>query len=127
MIILGVSVLIAHFEPADSHHQRAHQLLLAQQEHEFAASVISLAEIYVGAERANRMTDVESAVTRLRVAAVPLPADAARRLAQIRAATSLKLPDCCVICSAEQHSATVATFDSQLADGARKLDLSTTE
>lgn len=126
MIVLDASVLIAHFEPADPHHEQATRLLLAHQTEEFAASVISLAEIYVGAARANRATDVERAIARLRVTAMPLPATAARRLAEIRAATNLKLPDCCVIHAAEQHRATVATFDSMLADRARRLNLSTT-
>jgi predicted nucleic acid-binding protein len=127
VIVLDASVLIAHFEPADVHHDRATRLMLAHRAEEFAASVISLAEIYVGAARANRMADVERAIARLSVAAVPLPAAAARRLAEIRAATNLKLPGCCVIHAAEQRHATVATFDSVLADHARRLNLSTTD
>ncbi|MGH3958662.1 type II toxin-antitoxin system VapC family toxin [Mycobacterium sp.] len=123
MIVLDASVLIAHFEPADVHHDRATGLLLAHQAENFAASVISLAEIYVGAARANRMADVERAIARLNVDAVPLPATAARRLAEIRAATNLKLPDCCVIHAAEQHNAAVATFDTGLADQARRFKL----
>lgn len=127
MIVLDASVLIAHFEPADANHERATELLLAHQAEEFAASVISLAEIYVGAARANRMADVENAIARLRVVAVELSAAAARRLAEIRATTNLKLPDCCVIYAAEQQRATVATFDVMLADQARRLNLSTTD
>ena len=127
MTVLDASVLIAHLEPADRRHERATRLLLAHQADEFAASVISLAEIYVGAARANRVADVERAIARLRVAAVPLPATAARRLAEIRTTTNLKMPDCCVIHAAEQHHATVATFDSVLADQARRLNLSTTD
>jgi predicted nucleic acid-binding protein len=126
VIVVDASVLIAHFEPADLHHERATGLLLAHRAEDFAASVISLAEIYVGAARANRMVDVERAIARLHIAAVPLPATAARRLAEIRATTNLKLPDCCVIHAAEHHHATVATFDSMLADQARRLNLSTT-
>ena len=125
MIVVDASVLIAHLEPADRHHERATRLLLAHQADEFAASVISLAEIYVGAARANRLADVERAIARLSVAAVPLAANAGRRVAEIRATTNLKLPDCCVIHAAEQHHAAVATFDSVLADQARRLNLLT--
>jgi predicted nucleic acid-binding protein len=127
VIVVDASVLIAHLEPADRHHERATRLLLAHQADEFAASVISLAEIYVGAARANRLADVERAIARLSVAVVPLPATAARRLAEIRATTNLKLPDCCVIHAAEQHHSAVATFDSVLADQARRLNLSTVD
>ena len=100
-------------------------MLLEQRAEEFAASVVSLAEIYVGAARANRLADAERAIARLNVAGFALPATAARQLAEIRAATNLKLPDCCVIHAAEQHDATVATFDSVLADHARRLNLPT--
>lgn len=124
MIVLDASLLIAHFEPADVHHDKATELLLAYQAEEFAASVISLAEIYVGAARANRVGDVERAIARLKVDAVPLPATAARRLAEIRAVANLKLPDCCVIQTAEQRNAAVATFDAGLADQARRFNLS---
>jgi predicted nucleic acid-binding protein len=61
------------------------------QAEEFAASVVSLAEIYVGAARANRLADVERAIARLNVAAVALPATAARRLAEIPGSHELEV------------------------------------
>ncbi|EUA52247.1 pilT domain protein [Mycobacterium xenopi 4042] len=48
MIILDASVLIGHFESADAHHAEATGLLAAHAAESFAASVITLAEVYVG-------------------------------------------------------------------------------
>jgi predicted nucleic acid-binding protein len=45
-----------------------------------------------------------------------LPGDAAGQLAELRAHTGLKLPDCCVLLTAERHGpAEIATFDARLA------------
>ena len=123
VIVLDASVLIGHFERNDAHHEAATELLLASVDHDFVASVVSLAEIYVGAARRNRIADIEQMVAELRIAASPLPATAARRLSEIRIATALKLPDCCVLYAAEQHGAAVATFDVVLAAAAQRLGL----
>lgn len=42
------------------------------------------------------------------------------RLAELRATTGLKLPDCCVLDVAIHHRASLATFDLALAEAARK-------
>jgi toxin FitB len=123
VIVLDASVLIGHLEPADVRHDRATELLLQSAAIPFASSVVSLAEIYVGAERAGRLADAQRAVSLLGVTPLPLPADIGPRLAQLRVATSLKLPDCCVLEAAERHGATLATFDGALAAHARRLGL----
>ena len=52
-----------------------------------------------------------------------LAADAAARLAVLRAETGLKLPDCCVLLVAQDVRATVVTFDDRLARAAAALGL----
>ena len=42
------------------------------------------------------------------------------RLAELRATTGLKLPDCCVLDIAIHHQAHLATFDDALAAAARQ-------
>ncbi|MGE5696729.1 MAG: type II toxin-antitoxin system VapC family toxin [Candidatus Sericytochromatia bacterium] len=121
MIVLDASVLIGHFERDDAHHDAATELLLASADHDFTASVVSLAEIYVGAARRNRVADIDRMLAELGIEASPLPATAARRLADIRVATGLKLPDCCVLYAAEQLGAAVATFDAALEAAARRF------
>jgi predicted nucleic acid-binding protein len=123
VIVLDASVLIGHFEPADSHHGDATALLKAHLADSFASSVVTLAEVYVGASRAGQADRLEQLLAQLAVKSLELPADAARRLGELRAATGLKLPDCCVLYTAERHNAAIATFDDALAKRATDFGL----
>ncbi len=123
MIILDASVLIGHFESADAHHTDATALLRAHAIESFAASVITLAEVYVGAARAGQADQLRRLLAQLQIESLDLPAGAARRLGELRATTKLKMPDCCVLYSAEQHNATIATLDDKLAARAADLGL----
>ena len=124
MIVLDASVLIAHFESADTHHEAATDLLIAHASESFASSVVTLAEVYVGAARAGRANQLDQLLTHLAVEPLDLPAAGARRLGELRATTRLKMPDCCVLFTAQHHNAAVATFDKRLAAGAVDLGLS---
>ena len=123
MIVLGASVLIGHFEPADSHHADAIALLKAHRTDAFASSVVTLAEVYVAASRAGQADRLDRLLTQLAIRSLELPADAARRLGELRATTGLKLPDCCVLYTAERHNAALATFDEILANRAKHVGL----
>jgi predicted nucleic acid-binding protein len=123
VIILDASVLIGHFESADAHHADATALLRAHALESFAASVITLAEVYVGAARAGQADQLRRLLAQLQIESLDLPAGAARRLGELRATTKLKMPDCCVLYSAEQHNATIATLDDKLAARAADLGL----
>jgi predicted nucleic acid-binding protein len=124
VIVLDASVLIGHFEPADAHHHDASALLRAHLLEPFAASVITLAEVYTGAARAGRSDRLQQLLAQLQIESMDLPAGAAMRLGELRATTKLKMPDCCVLYTAEQHGAAIATFDDTLAARARDLGLS---
>lgn len=121
MIVLDASVLIAHFESTDPHHADATALLMTHATEPFASSVVTLAEVYVGAARAGQADQLHHLLSRLQVEPLDLPASSARRLGELRAATNLKMPDCCVLYTAEHHEAAIATFDERL--GARANDL----
>lgn len=125
MIVLDASVLIAHFDATDSHHDRAGELLLlaADQDRPLGASPITLAEVLVGPARAGRIDQATVALDQLRVCPVILPQDAPSRLATLRAATTLTMPDCCVLLAADQGADAIATFDDRLADAARNHGL----
>ena len=123
MIILDASVLIGHFEPADSHHADATALLKAHLSDSFASSVVTLAEVYVGASRAGQADRLDQLLAQLAIRSLELPAEAAHRLGELRATTGLKLPDCCVLYTAERHSAALATFDDTLANRAANIGL----
>lgn len=123
MIVLDASVLIAHLDAADAHHDRAETLLLSTADEALVASPITLAEVLVGPARAGHLDQATAAVARLDVQTVALPDHAPARLAILRAGTGLKLPDCCVLLAAQQSRGAVASFDDRLTATARKLGL----
>jgi predicted nucleic acid-binding protein len=124
MIILDASVLIAHLENTDGHHARATGIMRDNCHDEFAASSVTLAEVLVGAIRADRGEQVRQALADLQVQSLGLGAEAAWELARLRVRMGLKLPDCCVLYAARtQPAAQLATFDDRLATGAAALGI----
>ncbi len=123
MIVLDASVLIAHLDGADSHHERATTLLMAAAADTFGASLLTLAEVYVGPARSGALDLARPAVEELEVVTVALTDSAPVRLAELRARTGLRLPDCCVLLAAESSHATLATFDDRLATAAADLGI----
>jgi predicted nucleic acid-binding protein len=125
VIVLDASLLIAHLDGADLHHDQATAILLsaATDAEDVAASPITLAEVLVGPARAGRLDQALAALRQLGVASVDLPTDAPAQLAELRAATGLKLPDCCVLLAATQTVAAVATFDAAVASAATRRGL----
>ena len=125
MIVLDASVLIAHLDERDVHHERATRLLAGTGAEPLGASTISLAETLVAPARVGRLADATAAHERLGIIELPLGDDAPARLAQLRADARCKLPDCCVLLAAQEHGGMVASFDSTLIDAAEGLGLST--
>lgn len=125
MIVLDASVLIAHLDGADRHHADARALLEASDMEPLGASTVTLAETLVSPARAGRLADADAALRRLGISELALGDDAPACLAQLRADTGLKMPDCCVLLAAQEHSGAVASFDSSLLTAARKLGLKT--
>ena len=123
MIVLDASVLIAHLDGRDPHHQAAVELLRDHAMELFGASQISLAETLVAPARAGRLEDAQEALEKLSVRELAFGHDASPRLAGLRADTGLKLPDCCVLLTAEDHQGRVASFDQSLCERARRLGI----
>ncbi|MBI3256275.1 MAG: type II toxin-antitoxin system VapC family toxin [Actinobacteria bacterium] len=119
MIVLDANILIAHLDSSDAHHDRAETLLLDLSDSPLVAGPLTLAEVLVGPARAGQLDRATTALALLEVAGVDLGPDAPVQLALLRAGTSLKLPDCCVLLAAENAHAAVATFDHRLAEVAR--------
>lgn len=123
MIVLDASVLIAHLDATDIHHERAGALLGDAADEALGASPITLAEVLVGPARAGEVERGTALLHVLAVTSVRLLDDAPARLAVLRAGTGLKLPDCCVLLAAEQTLGAVATFDDRLANAATERGL----
>jgi predicted nucleic acid-binding protein len=124
VIVLDASVLIGQLERTDAHHEDAARRLAQAGGHGLGASTITLSEVLVGAVLAERLELVQEALGILGVTEMPLPTDAALRLAVLRAETGLRLPDCCVLLAAQETGMEgVITFDDRLAAAARRLGL----
>lgn len=115
MIVLDASVLIAFMFEQDAHHEAALELMTRLAADTFGASPLTLAEVLVVPTRLNRMPAAQQMLSDVGMAEIPFPPDAAAALAQLRADTGLKLPDCCVLLAAHLTAGTVATFDQRLA------------
>lgn len=123
MSTLDASVLFAHFNSSDSYHANATDFLAAHVEEDHFINPLNLAEVLVGPARAGTLEQVRQAVAALGVIEQPLPVDAATELAELRARTTLKMPDCCVLLTARQTGTPVASFDDRLRRNAQRLGL----
>lgn len=123
MIVLDASVLIAFFDGQDKHHAAAERLLSDAMD-DLTVNSLTLAEVLVAPVRDARLDAVLAALAALEIQELPFPADMAVRLAELRAATGLKMPDCCVILAAEDAAGAIASFDERLAQTAEKRNLS---
>jgi predicted nucleic acid-binding protein len=121
VIVLDASVLIAHLDEHDAHHERATRLLAGTSAEPLGASTISLAETLVAPTRAGRLDDAIAALNRLGVTELPLGEDAPAKLAQLRAEVGSKLPDCCVLLAAKETGGSIASFDLALIGSATRL------
>ncbi|MGN6372162.1 MAG: type II toxin-antitoxin system VapC family toxin [Solirubrobacteraceae bacterium] len=126
-IALDASVLIGHLDSNDPHHVRAVRLLEATDGQVLGASAITLAETLVAPARAGRLADAQSALGRLGVRELAFGDEVASRLTRLRADLGVKLPDCCVLFVAQEHSGSVASFDTGVIKAARKLGLRTVD
>jgi predicted nucleic acid-binding protein len=125
VIVLDASVIIAYLDGEDEHHERAERLFAEEIDDDFGANSLTLAEVFVGPARADRLDQARTALRDLEVEDLPLPGDTAIKLATLRAATGLKMPDCCVLLAAEHVRGRVATFDTRLAQAASTRNLQT--
>ncbi len=123
MIVLDASVLIAHLDGRDPHHESAVEMLRTHAMEMLGASQISLAETLVAPARTGRLEEAQEALERLAVRELAFAHGASNRLARLRAETGLKLPDCCVLLAAEDHGGGVASFDLDLCQRARGLGI----
>ena len=121
MIALDASFLIATFELRDEHHWAAVQTLPIVLPSDLVASAVTIGETLVRPLATGRSQEIEERLDGLGIVRRAVPEDAGLRLAQLRVATGLKLPDCCVLLAAQDAGATaVASFDDPLratADG----------
>ena len=124
MTVLDASVLIAAMTPADAHHQAAVSLLVtADSEDVRLIHSVNLAEVLVGQVRFGLEESAALEIAAAGVETVATDAQTPIRLARLRSATRLSLPDCCVLDVALVTGYPVATFDDRLARAATSLGI----
>ncbi len=125
MIVLDASVLIAYLDADDEHHDRAERLLSREIDDELVGNPLTLAEVLVGPTRDGTGERARAILRALDVQEQPFPADTAVALARLRVATSAKMPDCCVLLTAEEVGGKIASFDKRLVQAAEQRGLDT--
>lgn len=120
MIALDASVLIAHLAPQDAHHASATAVLRDAAPGMLMVHMLTLAEVLVGGVRVGRGAVMREDLRAAGIVVAPTDADESLRLAELRASSGLKLPDCCVLDVAVRAGAALATFDGALAAAARQ-------
>lgn len=123
MIAVDASVLIAHLWAEDAHHDSATRLLIDTVDQPLVAHSLTMAEVLVGGVRAGRGTEMQADLRAIGVGIAQHSDDEPLQLATLRATTGLRLPDCCVLHTAQANDATLATFDQALTRAARHLHL----
>jgi predicted nucleic acid-binding protein len=122
VIVVDASALIAHLDERDALHERAEAALLAAADQPLGCSPITLAEVLVGPARRGRIDEARVALDAMSLDVIALAADAPTRLAVLRADTGLRLPDCCVLLTAQDANASsILTFDDVLVREASRL------
>lgn len=119
MIVLDASVLIGYLDATDAHHERAVALLTREVEEDLAANILTVAEILVAPTRSGQHGKVLDILDDLAVETLGFPAGAPVALAQLRAGTQLTMPDCCVLLSARDQKARLASFDERVVKSAQ--------
>lgn len=123
MITVDAGVLIAFFDSNDTHHERAVSLFSMNAEELLYLNPVTEAEVLVRAAQQGREESMYRDIRELGVSVLPPSPETGVWLAQLRARTSAKLPDCCVLLTAQQSESRIATFDTGLARAARSLGI----
>lgn len=121
---LDASAIIAHLDGRDAHHGAAGDVLDRAIDDRLVAHALTVAECLVAAVRAGRGVDMLDAIRGMGAEEVGLDDGTPLRLAELRVATGLRMPDCCALDAAQVHGATLITFDGRLAAAGRRLALS---
>jgi predicted nucleic acid-binding protein len=119
VIVLDASVLIGYLDAGDAHHDPATALLTREIDDDFAVNLLTLAEVLVAPTRNGHRDRVLAMLADLEVQTLQFPDGSAAALAQLRAETQLKMPDCCVLLGALDRGARLASFDDRLVTAAR--------
>ena len=119
MIVFDAGVLIAWLNADDAFHSAALAFMEENEDFDFAASTVTMAECLIRPTHAGRADEVIAAFDRLELIGLDLAASDAPGIARVRAETGLRMPDALVVFAAEHHSADIVTTDAALSRAAQ--------
>jgi predicted nucleic acid-binding protein len=118
VIVFDAGVLIAHLTTDDVFHTAADAFLDEYEEFEFVVHNLTVAECLVHATAHGRTTTVLSILERLAFVHADLTRAETVGIAEVRAATGLRMPDAIVLHTAETTGRELVTTDRALARAA---------
>ena len=120
MIVLDANVMIAILDGSDAHFQAAQGIFLGHTSERLVAHRVTVGETLIQPARAGRAPAAAAALAMLGVGYLDEPDDPVT-LAELRASSGLKLPDCIILHAALREKAKLATFDARLAAAAARF------
>lgn len=123
LVVVDAGALIALLDENDKHHRWAFGMFQATLGRGLAMPALTYAEVLVHPTRAGQADTFENNIAGLGLDIRPIVDSDARGLADIRAESSLKMPDAIVLQLALEERATLATTDKPLAKEAESRGL----
>jgi predicted nucleic acid-binding protein len=115
VIVADANVIIAASTPGHVHHDRAREVLIEHGATGVVLHSLTMAEVLVGPAKAGQQDAALAAFARAGVRSSPATDPAPAALALVRATAAVKMPDACVLATAEHIGIPLATFDARLA------------
>jgi predicted nucleic acid-binding protein len=119
VIVADANVVIAASSPGHVHHRDATRIVLDHGLDGIVLHSLTMAEVLVGPARTGAHVQARERLAAAGFRLSPTGDPHPEALALVRATTSLKMPDACVLATAERLVVALATFDARLARDAR--------
>jgi len=118
VVVLDAGVLIALYDSGDCHHRWALDVFRQTLRHDLVMPALTYAEVMVHPARMGARQRFEDDIAGLRIDIREVAPGDAGPIAELRASSSLRMPDVVVLHLALSLGATLATTDKSLADEA---------
>lgn len=121
VVVLDASALIALVSSQDAHHHWAMEMFRDTASFDLQMSALTQAEVMVHPARAGQLKKFQKILISLGLEITPIESNDSVLMAELRAKTSLRMPDIAVLNQAIKVNGTVATTDQKLAQAAKDL------
>jgi len=115
VIVVDANVVIAASSPGHVHHEAAQQIVTDHGGEGMVLHSLTMAEVLVGPARGGAEAVARGLLADAGFRLAPQGDPSPEHLARVRASTTLKMPDACVLATAEHLQVALATFDRRVA------------